>query len=115
MTLSVFDMDTIHNEAKVVQQSFGNVWVPVLTILLFLFTVKEIGTKQSDMISSQADAPTITSSSDPLILKLWNGQAPLETEYEDADTKITVYLAQGDTTARMMRPPKHLHPRCRRR
>jgi hypothetical protein len=53
------------------------------------------------MISSQADAPTITSSSDPLILKLWNGQAPIGDGMRGRH-KITVYLAQGDTAARRM-------------
>jgi hypothetical protein len=115
MTLSVFDMDTIHNEAKVVQQSFGNVWVPVLTILLFLFTVKEIGTKQSDMISSQADAPTITSSSDPLILKLWNGQAPIGDGIRGRHQNNSLSRSGEHDSTKVMRPPKHLHPRCRRR
>jgi acetyl esterase/lipase len=36
------------------------------------------------------------SSSEPLILTLWNGRAPIgDGMYEDADTTITVYLAQG--------------------
>jgi acetyl esterase/lipase len=37
------------------------------------------------------------SSSDPMILTLWNGRAPIgDHMYEDADTTITVYLAEGD-------------------
>jgi acetyl esterase/lipase len=39
------------------------------------------------------------SSSEPLILTLWNGRAPIgDGIYEDADTTITVYLAQGERT-----------------
>jgi acetyl esterase/lipase len=37
------------------------------------------------------------SSSEPLILTLWNGKAPIgDGIYEDADTTISVYLAQGE-------------------
>jgi acetyl esterase/lipase len=39
------------------------------------------------------------SSSEPLILTLWNGRAPIgDGIYEDADTTISVYLAQGGHT-----------------
>jgi acetyl esterase/lipase len=39
----------------------------------------------------------LSSSSDPLVLTLWNGRAPIgDGMYEDADTTITVYLAQGE-------------------
>jgi acetyl esterase/lipase len=44
-------------------------------------------------------ATKTSSSSEPLILKLWDGWAPIGDEmYEDSDTTITVYLAQGEHT-----------------
>jgi acetyl esterase/lipase len=68
--------------------------VPVLVILLVLlgtFTLKDIlAPTNHDMISFQ---PV----SDPLILKLWNGRASIgDGMYEDADTTISVYLAQRE-------------------
>jgi acetyl esterase/lipase len=52
-----------------------------------------------DMFSLRPPAPKLSSPSDPLVLTLWNGSAPVGDEiYEDADTAITVYLAQGEPT-----------------
>jgi acetyl esterase/lipase len=55
--------------------------------------------KNQDMLSLQPVATKPSSSSEPLILKLWNGRAPIGDEmFEESDTTITVYLAHGEHT-----------------
>jgi acetyl esterase/lipase len=64
--------------------------VPAVLLLgVGVFTLEEkLGSHNQDMFSFRPE---------PLILKLWNGRAPIGDEmYEDADTTITVYLAQGE-------------------
>jgi acetyl esterase/lipase len=77
--------------AAIILKLLGVLVLVIPLVLLGLFTLKDrLASTNQDMISFQ-------SSSDPMILKLWNGRAPIGDEmYEDADTTITVYLAQGE-------------------
>jgi acetyl esterase/lipase len=104
MTLSDFQEDGYHlqqrsqsRSATIILKLLG-VPVVILIVLLGVFTLKDrLAPTNQDMISFHHFASTIASSSDPLILKLWNGRAPIgDGMYEDADTTITVYLAQGE-------------------